>query len=175
MELSGAWRAAPANDELRRTFHEPELDDRGWVPVEVPGHWSSHAELSESRAVLHRIGFELDRPAAGRRTWLTFDGIAQQGDVWLDGGYVGDTDGYFVPHHFEITDLLGEDRAHLLAVDVSCARFGDTDGRTSMTGALQDPELSGAAGENPGGIWRPVRIRETGPTAIRFFRAICLD
>ena len=116
MELSGAWRAAPANDELRRTFHEPELDDRGWVPVEVPGHWSSHAELSESRAVLHRIGFELDRPAAGRRTWLTFDGIAQQGDVWLDGGYVGDTDGYFVPHHFEITDLLGEGRAHLLAV-----------------------------------------------------------
>ena len=175
MELTGSWRAAAANEELRRTFHEPDLDDRGWTEVVVPGPWSNQADLAEARAVLHRVRFELDRPAAGRRSWLVFDGIAQQGDVWLDGGYVGDTDGYFVPHRFEITDLLTDRREHVLAVEVGCSRFGDTDGRTSLMGALQDPELSGTAGQNPGGIWRPVRIRETGPTAIRFSRAVCLD
>jgi beta-mannosidase len=175
MELSGAWRAAPATEELRRTFHEPELDDRGWAEIVVPGHWSSIPGLEKARSVLHRVSFELAAAAEGRRRWLCFDGIAQQGDVWLDGAYVGDTDGYFVPHRFEITDLLADRFHHVLGVDVNCSRFGDPDNRTSMTGALQDPELAGAAGANPGGIWRSVHIHETGPIAIRFFRAVCLD
>ena len=34
-------------------------------------------------------------PARARRAWLTFDGLFYQGDVWLDGGYLGDTEGYF--------------------------------------------------------------------------------
>ncbi|MEZ5245968.1 MAG: hypothetical protein R2707_12790 [Acidimicrobiales bacterium] len=175
MELSGAWRAAPATEELRRTFHEPELDDRGWTAVPVPGHWSEVAGLESARSVLHRTSFELAPTPPGRRRFLCFDGIAQQGDVWLDGGYVGDTDGYFVPHRFEVTDLLADRSPHVLGVDVNCSRFGDPDHRSGMMGALQDPELGGTTGANPGGIWGPVRIVETGPIAIRFFRAVCLD
>lgn len=175
MELSGAWRAAPATEELRRTFHEPELDDRAWETVQVPGHWSDTSGLAAARSVLHRTSFDLAEAPAGRRRFLCFDGIAQQGDIWLDGGYVGDTDGYFVPHRFEVTDLLSNDTRHVLAVDVNCSRFSDPDNRSSLMGALQDPELAGAAGANPGGIWRAVRIHETGPVAIRFFRAVCLD
>ena len=175
MDLSGAWRAVPATEELRRTFHEPDLDDRAWTELAVPGHWSSVPELAEARSVLHRMSFDLSPAPEGRRRWLCFDGIAQQGDVWLDGAYVGDTDGYFVPHRFEVTDLLGDRRHHVLGVDVSCHRFDDPDNRSSMTGALQDPELAGASGANPGGVWRGVSIHETGPISIRYFRAVCLD
>ncbi len=175
MDLSGSWRAAPALEELRRTFHEPELDDRAWIDLDVPGHWARASGLAGERAVLHRRSFEFSPSGDQRRVWLRFDGIAQQGDVWLDGAYVGDTDGYFVPHVFEVTDLLGDRDEHVLAVDVNCSRFGDPDDRTSLMGALQDPELSGAAGANPGGIWRPVTLYETGTSAIRFFRAICVD
>ncbi len=175
MELSGSWRATPATEELRRTFHEPALDDRGWAEIEVPGHWSSIPGFEATRSVLHRVSFDHPATDDGRRRWLCLDGIAQQGDVWLNGAYVGDTDGYFVPHRFEVTDLLADRDHHVLGVDVSCGRFGDPDNRTSMMGALQDPELSGTAGANPGGIWRSVHIHETGPIAIRFFRAVCLD
>jgi len=107
--------------------------------------------------------------------WLHFDGIAQQGDVWLDGDYVGDTEGYFVPHRFEITDQAAARRDHVLAVDVSCRPFDDEGGRTDLTGAYQDPELSGAAGLNPGGIWRGVHVATSGTSAIAHFRARCLD
>jgi hypothetical protein len=31
----------------------------------------------------------------GNRRFLTFDGIFYDGDIWLDGGYVGATAGYF--------------------------------------------------------------------------------
>jgi len=175
MDLSGPWKAAAAHEELRRTFHEPQLDDRAWCKVVVPGHWAHSTELAEEREVLHRFRFEIPSPNYDHRMWLDFGGICQQGDVWLDGAYVGDTDGYFVPHSFEITDLLRRRTDHLLAVDVSCPRFGDRNSRSDLLGAFLDPELSGAAGLNPGGIWQPVTIRETGCTSIRHFRAVCAD
>jgi len=175
MDLSGPWMAAAAHEELRRTFHEPQLDDRAWCVVDVPGHWAHSAELAEEREVLHRVRFEAPAPDYDHRVWLDLGGICQQGDVWLDGAYVGDTDGYFVPHSFEITDFLRRRTDHLLAVDVSCPRFGDQNARTDLLGAFLDPELSGAAGLNPGGIWQPVTLRETGCTSIRHFRAVCSE
>jgi beta-mannosidase len=175
MDLSGTWRATPASEELRRTFHEPDLDDRGWQPIAVPGHWAHVPGMASERAVLHRTRFNAAVPDDERRRWLRFDGISQQGDVWLNGGYVGDTDGYFVPHVFEVTDLMADREAHTLAVDVSCPRFGNPDERTNLMGAILDPELSGAAGMNPGGIWQGVSLLESGPSAIKYFRAICVD
>ena len=41
--------------------------------------------------------FDADGPPEGGRRWLTFDGLFYQGDVWLDGAYLGDTEGYFAP------------------------------------------------------------------------------
>ena len=153
MDLSGAWRAAPAREELRRTFHEPALDDRDWAEVTVPGHWAHTPDLADECAVLHRHRFSMPSVAEDRRRWITLHGIAQQGDVWLNGAYVGDTDGYFVPHQFEITHLMRDTDEHCLAVDVTVPSFGDPDERSNLMGAILDPQLSGAAGHNPGGIW----------------------
>ena len=54
--------------------------------------------------------------------WLVLDGIFYQGDIWLDGGYVGDTEGYFFPHEFEVTEALSRRSEHLLGVEAACAR-----------------------------------------------------
>jgi beta-mannosidase len=177
VDLTGTWRAAPADETARRSFHEPEFDDSGWHNLPVPGHWAADPSFAGVEAVLLRSRFEAPdiAPNPRRRWWLQFDGITQQGDVWLDGAYLGDTEGYFVPHAFEVTDLLAERREHLVAVDVTCRRFADPDNRSTLTGALQDPELCGTTTMVPGGIWRPVSLRATGPTAILHFRAICLD
>ena len=41
------------------------------------------------------------------------DGVFYTSDVWLDGTYLGDTEGYFFPHAFEVTDALAAaGRAH---------------------------------------------------------------
>lgn len=177
MDLSGTWRVAPARASLRRTFSEPDLDDRDWLDLAVPGHWSHIPELASEHTVLHRLRFACPAPDPGRRAWLRLDGVASEGDVWLNGAYVGTTDGYFVPHAFEITDLLAGRGEHLLAVEVACDRFDGSDERSSLMGAYTDPELSGAAaaagGGHPGGIWGRVAVTETGSSAIRFFRAVC--
>ncbi len=122
-------------------------------------------------------GDEADDPAEspGRRWWLRIEGLAQQGDVWLDGSYLGHTDGYFVPHELEVTEQLAAGSEHLLAIEATCRRFGDPDNRTLLTGALQDPELCGVEDLIVGGVWRPVRLRPTGRIAIRHARAVCAE
>src|SRR5207249_5799604 len=105
-------------------------------------------------------------------TWLTFDGLFYQGDVWLDGAYVGDTEGYFNPHTFEVTEQLRAQRELTLAVEVTCAPQTDRSAKRNLTGVFQhwdclDPDW------NPGGIWRPVGMSETGPVRINRLRVLC--
>ena len=188
MDLTGTWRAAAADEQLRRTFSDPDHDDQSWSEVTVPGHWAGAAELAGAESVLYRRRFEGPDPAADcgggdgldpgppadrRRWWLSLDGICQQGDVWLDGAYLGATDGYFVPHLLEVTDLIQAGRHHVLAVEATSRRFGDPDNRTVLTGALQDPELCGSADLVPGGLWRPLKLRPTGEIAITHSRVVC--
>ena len=163
----------------------------------VPGHWAQAppdeegTDFALEESVLYRHRFEgpseaiaatvgdagegADDPVEGRsrRWWLRIEGLAQQGDVWLDSSYLGHTDGYFVPHELEVTGQLAARSEHLLAIEATCRRFGDPDNRTLLTGALQDPELCGVDDLIVGGVWRPVRLRSTGRIAIRHARAVC--
>ncbi len=181
--LSGRWYARPVDQELRRTGASPELDHRGWPTVIVPGHWARNPELAtEQGPILYRRGFANDDlgPVVGElddgtRLWLCFDGVLAGAEVWVDGGYLGDTVGYFAPHRFEITDEVRTRSDHMVAVDVSCppggGRQADKRDNTSLTGSLQTGSL--APPGNPGGIWRPVHIDATGPVAIRHARLLC--
>ncbi|MEO7429999.1 MAG: hypothetical protein ABIY48_11530 [Acidimicrobiales bacterium] len=175
MELSGTWRAAVADEDLRRTWHEDAFDAGDWEPIEVPGHWRSTPAFGDADgSLLYRHTFETAGPADGRRAWLTFDGLFYQGDAWLDGAYLGDTEGYFAPHTFEVTDALRDRREHNLAIEVTCAPQQDKTAKHNITGVFQhwdclDPDW------NPGGIWRPVRVTETGPVRIARLRVLCRE
>ena len=175
MELPGPWVARPADDALRRTFPLDDLDDSSWAEVPVPGHWqSTDAFADEDGPLLYRTRFTSQTPAEGRRTWLELDGLFYQGDVWLDGSYLDATEGYFFTHALEITDAVQQRDDHLLAGEVTWpprGRAGSAttpDEQRTLTGTTQE------AG-NPGGIWRPVRLRETGPVPIRHVRIVCTD
>ncbi len=183
--LDGTWRATLADDELRRSYPEPDLDDRDWQPIAVPGHWrSSPPFASTDGPILHRTHFDdpgVFGPGAHdaaapsrRRSWLVFDGIFYTSDVWLDGAYLGDTEGYFFPHAFEITDALAARPEHTLAMEVSCRPEPDRTAKRNLTGVFQHWD-QGDQDANPGGIWRSVRIEQSGPVRIRHLRAVCRD
>jgi beta-mannosidase len=175
MQVSDRWRAAIADDPLRRAYAAPTFDDSGWEPVHVPGHWRSTPAFADSDGpLLYRGWFAAPPPAEGRRSWLTFDGLCYQGDVWLDGGYLGDTEGYFLPHTFEVTEPLAAQSEHLLAVEVTCSPARGSGPRRQLTGAYQSDDHVDPAG-NPGGIWAPVRVTETGPVRIASLRLLCRE
>lgn len=175
MELTGTWRAAVGDEALRRAYPEPDFDDGDWPTLSVPGHWRSCPDFAESDGPLwYRRRF--DRAEAGvelgedRRAWLVLDGVFYQSDVWLDGSYVGDTEGYFFPHAFEVTSWLRDRAEHVLAVEVASSRSGDPTNKRNIVGVFEDPTT---AGWNPGGIWRGVRLEESGPVRISRLRVLC--
>ncbi|MDQ1437203.1 MAG: beta-mannosidase [Acidimicrobiaceae bacterium] len=174
----GAWRAAEADEALRRAYPEPDFDDSSWAEIEVPSHWRSTSAFAESDGpLLYRRRFGWPTAPTGQRSWLVFDGVFYQSDVWLDGSYVGDTEGYFFPHAFEVTQALSSpsgrsDGEHVLAVEVACSRPGDPRAKRNITGTFQHSDFLDP-GWNPGGIWRDVRVEQSGPVRIARLRALC--
>jgi beta-mannosidase len=172
MDLSGTWRAVPGDETNRRTFAEPRVDDSTWEPIAVPSHWRTTPAFADSDGpLLYRRHFDAPAPLDGERAWLVLDGLFYQGDVWLDGAYVGDTEGYFNRHTFEVTEDLRLSTEHVLGIEVTCFPQDDPTAKRNITGALQD----GTSSWNPGGIWRPVRIETTGPVRARSVRVICTE
>lgn len=177
VDLSGTWRAAVADEERRRDFADLGTADdavAGWSDLPVPSHWRSVPAFAHTDGpLLTRRHFDLDA-SEGQRWWLVLDGVCYQGDVWIDGRYVGDTEGYFFPHSFDVTDLLHDETAHVLAVEVACSPQSDPTAKRNLTGSLQhstwlEPDW------NPGGLWRGVRLEESGPLRIRHLRVRCTD
>ena len=175
VELSGLWRACVADDDVRRDGVGLEYDDSAWTQLPVPGHWrSSHEFADNDGPLLYRQRMHLDPPPEGRRRFVTLEGVFYQADVWLDGAYLGDPEGYFFPHTFDITDLsrLGTD--HVLAIEVACAPQRQRDAKRNITGTLQHSDMLDRDW-NPGGLWRPVRIDDTGAVRIDRLRVLCRD
>jgi beta-mannosidase len=176
LDLNGTWRAVVADEERRRDFADVGTSDAaeaGWTDLVVPSHWRTTANFAATDGpLLTRRHFHLD--TAGSRWWLVLDGVFYQGDVWIDGRYVGDTEGYFFPHSFDVTDLLHDDPDHVLAVEVACSPQTDPTAKRNLTGSLQhstwlEPDW------NPGGIWQGVRLEESGPLRIRHLRVRCTE
>jgi beta-mannosidase len=180
MDLGGTWRATAADEALRRRFSEPgaDFDDSGWAEITVPHHWRSHPAFATSDGpLLYRRRFELPTPdqlEGNSRSWLQLDGLFYQGDVWLDGSYLGDTEGYFSPHAFEVTEHLAARSEHVLAIELSCERPRDKTAKRNLTGVFQHWDCLDQDW-NPGGIWRPVGLFHTGPVRVATLRVLCVD
>ena len=169
------WRVTPADDEQRRDGIGLATDDSSWPQITVPGHWRSHPEFAESDGpLLYRRRFDVDELPAGRRRWLTLDGIFYQADVWFDGAYLGDAEGYFMPHTFDVTALSQIGDEHVVAVETVCSPQDGHRGKRNITGIFQ--HWDGMDRDwNPGGIWRPVHLYDTGPARIDRLRVLCRD
>lgn len=175
MDLSGVWRAATADDQLRRTAIGLYYDDGEWPQVQVPGHWRNEPAFADSDGpLLLRTHFELPEPSVDERAWVVLDGIFYQADVWFDGAYIGDPEGYFFPHSFDVSQLARLSTEHVLAVEVACSPQRSHRGRRNITGVFQQWDAADPMW-NPGGLWRPVRIETTGTVRLDRLRVLCRD
>ena len=174
-DLNGTWRATLADDDVRRDAIGLGVDDSDWSEVEVPGHWRSSPDFADSDGpLLYRRSFTAAPPAPGKRRWITVDGVFYQADVWLDGAYLGDPEGYFFPHTFDVTALSRIDEEHVLAVEVACPPQRSHRGKRNITGVFQYWDGIDRTW-NPGGLWRPLRMFDTGAVRIDRFRVLCRD
>jgi beta-mannosidase len=175
MDLGGTWTAAEANEEWRRGFPRPDFDDSDWQALTVPGQWQADPALATSDGpLLYRRRFSSEPLGEDERAWLVMQGVFYQSDVWLDGSYLGDTEGYFFPHSFDITEALKGREEHVLAIEVACERASKRTAKRNLIGVFGhwdciDPSF------NPGGIWAPVGVERSGPVRISSLRVTCPD
>jgi beta-mannosidase len=175
LDLTGAWRAHASDGDLAKQFSDAAFDDRGWPPIDVPGHWRSNPSFTDDDGpLLYRRTFATEPVTAPARRFLELDGCLYFGDVWLDGDYLGATEGYFFQHAFDITEQLSQRDEHTLAIEVACPPQRDRTKKRTITGVLSHWDNLDASW-NPGGLWRPVRVTTTGPVRIARLRVLCTE
>ena len=122
--------------------------------------------------LIYRCRFELDPGVPDARHWVVLDGVFSQGDVWLDGAYLGDSEGYFVRHAYDVTELARLGTEHVLAVEVTNLPPLGVARKRTIIGAFRHGDCVDPAW-NPGGLWRPVRVERSGPVRIGRVRVLC--
>jgi len=184
--LNGKWKfhwvKKPA-DRPKKFFQEG-FDDSSWEEIEVPGNWQLqgfgtpfyceskyHPSISTKRSEIPKIDLE-DNPVGSYRTtftlptewnnreiFLLFEGVKSAFNVWVNGQYVGYSQGSMTPAEFDITPFLKNGQSNLLAVEVY---------RWSDGSYLECQDMWRFSG-----IFRDVYIFSTPKIHIRDFYAHC--
>lgn len=159
--LNDAWRLLPV-DSFRQGFYP--LDDDAWIEQDLPAHWQQHPLLERyAGKMVYRKRFALAQSPGGEapptRYWLRFNGVFYWSQPYFNGVDLGRSEGYFMPHEYEVTPWLAPENT--LVVEVECPEERNKFGKRLITGVFShwdclDPTT------NPGGIWLPVELIGTG-------------
>lgn len=153
-KLDTGWRFSKTDPGAAM---QPRFDDSGWRQVRVPHDWSMdepfRPELGSGNGYAaggvawYRRTFRVDAAQQGRVARVTFDGVYERAQVWLNGHYLGGRPYGYSSFQFELTPYLKTDGSpNVLAVRVDHARQMDSryfsgsgiyrDARLSFTDAL---------------------------------------
>jgi beta-galactosidase len=109
------------------------FDDKAWRTVDLPHDWSIEGPYDSAAATTGRGGYlptgvgwyrrSLTLPAGsrGKRVIVEFDGVHQNGDVWINGHHLGKRPNGYVSFHYDLTPHLGDGR-NVVAVRVDNSR-----------------------------------------------------
>ncbi len=130
----------------KENYWFPSYDDDAFWPTRVPGAFNRlHPELEYYEGtVVYLNHFDARKPEAGEKVFLRFEGAAERCQVFLNGSYLGEQDGGYVPFQFEVSRELGEHNRLLLILDNQRTDY-------SVPSNLHD-------WQHDGGLIRPVRL-----------------
>ncbi|MFG6458336.1 glycoside hydrolase family 2 TIM barrel-domain containing protein [Roseateles sp. BYS96W] len=152
--LDSGWRFSKTDPGAAM---QPAFDDSAWQVVRVPHDWSQHepfrAEYGSGNGYAaggiawYRRSFAVGPEQAGRVARISFDGVYDHAQVWINGHYVGGRPYGYSSFEFELTRHLKTDGSpNVLAVRVDHSRQMDSryftgsgiyrDARLSFTDAL---------------------------------------
>jgi beta-mannosidase len=157
------WQLRPV-EAFNQGFYP--LTDDGWIEQQLPAHWQQVPSLRfYTGKVVYYHRFQQPSSDRGpRRYWLRADGIFYWSQIFLNGRDFGRHEGYFVPQEYEVTTILEPENT--LIVEVDCPEERRKSGKRMLTGVFShwdaiDPMT------NPGGIWLPIVLEESGPVRLQ--------
>ncbi|VBB09866.1 Hypothetical protein LUCI_5164 [Lucifera butyrica] len=121
--------------------------------IELPHHYFK--EQDYQFVSWYRRNFTADAGWRGKRVWVDFDGAMSVARVYINGHFLGENKGGYLPFSFDITDYLLFEDDNVLAVRLDSTRRPDI----PPEGYVVDYMLFG-------GIYRDVYLRIVHPVAI---------
>ncbi|HJN17912.1 MAG TPA: glycoside hydrolase family 2 TIM barrel-domain containing protein, partial [Armatimonadota bacterium] len=159
--LDGEWRIAfdPENRGKADGWHLLPEPPAGARPISVPSCWEEIEPGYDGVAWY----WTTISAAGAARSRLLFDAVNYFAEVWIDGEYVGSSEGGYTPFSFDVTDhLTGE---HALVVRVLCPPKDETGTDGFVLKEL--PCWRSYESFNFGGIWQSVRLLHLPETHLR--------
>jgi beta-mannosidase len=159
--LNGTWQLLPVESFAQGYY---AADDQTWLTQDLPAHWQQHPLLERyAGKVVYRRQVSLPEPRPDRRYWLRLNGTFYWSQPFFNGVDLGRHEGYFAPQEHEVTAWVAAENT--LVVEVECPEEHNKVGKRLITGVFShwdclDPDT------NPGGIWLPVELIETGAVRI---------
>lgn len=114
--LNGQWqyKIVEALEELPIDTYEQTFDDVSWDEMLVPGIWNVDKEINN--ACLFRKTFEWPKEAVNQVAYVHFEAVKAAFYLWINGHYVGYSQGSMLPSEFDITSYIdeGENKIELI-------------------------------------------------------------
>ncbi len=136
----------------------PKLADQDWKTVDLPHDWSIEGQFSQGWASgtaflpagigWYRKTFNVPTEQKNKKTYIYFDGVYKNSEVWINGHYLGKRPNGFIPFQYELTPFLKTGTKNILAVRVDHSEFADSRWYTGS------------------GIYRNVYLKTTAPVHI---------
>ena len=128
LDLNGDWRFhwAPRPSERPTDFFETDFDASAWDLITVPANWEFEGyghpvyrdefysfpadppfvPHDDNPVGSYRRTFEMPADWEGREVFLNFDGVYSAFFVWVNGEYVGYSEGSRTPAEFRVTGAV---------------------------------------------------------------------
>jgi beta-mannosidase len=129
--------------------------DADWHVQELPAHWQEVPALeTHTGKVVYRKTFRWHQDPEG--AVIRLRGVFYRYRVWLNGKLVGEGEGYFFPHEFDVADVLQQDNELIVEVDSPVERSKSD--KETITGVFAHWDALSSYKYNAGGLWLPVEI-----------------
>jgi len=162
IELNGAWQFAldPEDEGENAGWYDVAFDDSDWTEVVVPHTWGTMPQYADYEGVAwYRCSFTLPAALQGAHLRLHFEAVFYLARIWLNGEYLGEHEGGYIPFEFSVSGIAEQDAENVIAVQVDNLRATDRIPATLSASWSFD-------WWNYGGIVRDVYLSATSPVFI---------
>ena len=166
LSLNGEWKFSHADKPADRplNFHRSDFDASDWASITVPSNWEREGhgypiyinvpyafKMDEPNVPTDHnpVGsylrdFEMPPSWAGQQHYLQFGGVSSAFYVWINGKYVGYSEGSKTPTDFNVTSYLTPGK-NTVAVEVyrwSTASYLEDQDMWTLSGIQRDVTLT---------------------------------
>ena len=107
-------------DEDQSEFSKVAFDDNNWVNVDVPHDWSFEKGVRvggdqgqgggyhDGGIGWYRKSFTVEKESLSKTTYVNFDGVYMNSEVWINGQYLGKRPYGYISFRYDISKYLNE-------------------------------------------------------------------